>query len=121
KPTVMEFWTLAEDQWFQSGLTKEREFVSKRAEVARKNGLQGARPKQLENRGSENPSGSARATQPKAPSPNPSPNAAARRSADGFLYARVLDAADVNGNCQPCLIAGIGPGTPLLDAGHALE
>lgn len=73
KPRVMAFWTLAEDRWSQSRLSREREYVSKRAEVARKNGKQGGRPKSLETNGSENPDGSVRDSKPKAPSPSPKP------------------------------------------------
>lgn len=73
KPTVMAFWTLAEDHWCQSRLTRERDFVSKRAEVARQNGKLGGRPKPMETHGSDNPMGSARDTQPKAPNPSPNP------------------------------------------------
>jgi uncharacterized protein YdaU (DUF1376 family) len=73
KPTVMEFWTLAEGFWVQKRLSKERDVVSKRAEVARKNGEQGGRPKSLENNNSANPAGSSRVTQQKAPIPIPIP------------------------------------------------
>lgn len=72
KPKVMAFWTLAEDQWSQSRLSREREFVSKRAEVARQNGKHGGRPKTLKTLATDNPPGSVRVTQPKAPSPSPS-------------------------------------------------
>lgn len=73
KPVVMAFWTLAEDQWSQSRLSREREYVSKRAEVARENGKRGGRPKPLESRGSENPAGSEWVSQTKAPNPSPKP------------------------------------------------
>lgn len=71
KPAVMEFWTLQDGFWTQKRLSKERDVVSKRAEVARQNGKQGGRPKSLENNGLENQTGSAGDTQQKAPNPNP--------------------------------------------------
>ena len=74
KPAVMEFWTLDEGFWLQKRLTKEREFVSKRAEVNRANGKHGGRPKSLENNDAANPAGSSRVSETKAPTPNPSPN-----------------------------------------------
>lgn len=73
KPTVMEFWTLAEGIWTQKRLSKERDIVSKRADVARRNGEQGGRPKSLENNEAANPAGSPRVTQKKAPIPIPIP------------------------------------------------
>lgn len=74
KPKVMAFWTLAEDQWSQSRLSKERKFVSKRAEIARQNGKQGGRPKSLRTLAPVNPPGSGRVTQTKAPNPSPNPS-----------------------------------------------
>lgn len=74
KPTVMEFWSLQSGFWMQKRLSREREFVSKRAEVARQNGLQGGRPKSLENKETANPAGSSWGTQQKAPIPIPIPN-----------------------------------------------
>lgn len=71
KPTVMEFWTLSDGFWLQKRLTKERGIVSKRAEVARENGQQGGRPKSLKINEAENPVGSLRVSQEKAPNPNP--------------------------------------------------
>lgn len=73
KSTVLEFWTLDDGFWTQKRLSKEREFVSKRAEVARENGQQGGRPKSLKDKETANPAGSPRATQQKAPNPNPNP------------------------------------------------
>jgi uncharacterized protein YdaU (DUF1376 family) len=73
KPAVMEFWTLADGFWAQKRLSKERDVVSKRAEVARENGKQGGRPKSLENNDAGNPAGSARVAQQKAPNPIPNP------------------------------------------------
>lgn len=73
KPTVMEFWTLTEGFWVQKRLSKERDVVSKRAEVARKNGEQGGRPKSLEINDEPNPAGSPRVPQQKAPIPIPIP------------------------------------------------
>lgn len=73
KPSVMEFWTLADGFWVQKRLSKERDVVSKRAEVARENGKQGGRPKPLENNNAGNPAGSAWVSQQKAPNPNPNP------------------------------------------------
>jgi uncharacterized protein YdaU (DUF1376 family) len=70
KPRIMErFWTLADGFWTQKRLTKERDIVSKRAAVARENGARGGRPKSLENDETENPAGSSRVTQKKAPNP----------------------------------------------------
>jgi uncharacterized protein YdaU (DUF1376 family) len=71
KPSIMEFWTLQDGFWMQKRLSKERDIVSKRAEVARQNGLHGGRPKSLENNESQNPAGSLRVAQKKAPNPNP--------------------------------------------------
>lgn len=73
KPAVMEFWTLAEGFWSQKRLSKEREFVSKRAEVNRRNGEQGGRPKSLKNNDTQNPAGSVRVSETKAPTPTPIP------------------------------------------------
>jgi uncharacterized protein YdaU (DUF1376 family) len=74
KAEVMAFWTLAGGGWTQKRLLKEREIVSKRAEVARENGKRGGRPKSLKDNTSDNPAGLSRATQEKAPNPNPSKN-----------------------------------------------
>jgi len=71
KSAVMEFWALEDGFWTQKRLSKEREIVSKRAEVARQNGVHGGRPKSLENNDTGNPAGSSRVTQKKAPNPNP--------------------------------------------------
>jgi uncharacterized protein YdaU (DUF1376 family) len=71
KPVVMEFWTLQDGFWTQKRLSKERDVVSKRAEVARQNGKHGGRPKSLENNGPAHPTSSVRDTQWKAPNPNP--------------------------------------------------
>lgn len=71
KPLVMEFWRLEDGSWLQGRLLKERDIVSKRAEVARENGKHGGRPKSLENNDTANPQGFSRATQQKAPNPNP--------------------------------------------------
>lgn len=73
KPAVMEFWTLADGFWSQKRLSKEREFVSKRAEVNRRNGEQGGRPKSLKNNDTQNPAGSVRVSETKAPNPTPTP------------------------------------------------
>jgi len=73
KPTIMEFWTLEAGFWSQKRLSKEREFVSKRAEVNRKNGEQGGRPKSLKNNDLPNPAGSVRVSETKAPNPSPNP------------------------------------------------
>ena len=73
KPVVMEFWTLVDGFWSQKRLSKERDVVSKRAEVARENGQQGGRPKSLENNDADNPTGAARVDQKKAPNPIPNP------------------------------------------------
>lgn len=62
-----EFWTLNDGFWTQKRLSKEREIVSKRAEVARDNGKLGGRPKSLENNETGNPVGSPSLTQKKAP------------------------------------------------------
>jgi uncharacterized protein YdaU (DUF1376 family) len=71
KPVVMEFWVLQDGFWTQKRLSKERDVVSKRAEVARQNGKHGGRPKSLENKELENQAGSLRDTQQKAPNPIP--------------------------------------------------
>jgi uncharacterized protein YdaU (DUF1376 family) len=131
KPTVMAFWTLAEDQWSQSRLTREREFVSKRADVARRNGATGGRPKTLNSNGSDNPAGSTRVTQTKAPSPNPSPKVeteasqhwtAARPKADE-LQRLLFDAAGISGfrdERHPRLL-DLSPIYGLIDAGYELH
>lgn len=67
KPSVMEFWDLAEGYWTQKRLVLERDKVSKRAEAARENGAQGGRPKSLNNQDPPNPTGSGRVTQKKPP------------------------------------------------------
>ena len=69
KPTIMEFWTHDGGFWIQRRLSKEREIVSKRAEVARHNGQQGGRPNSLNNNDRENPVGSSRVSREKAPIP----------------------------------------------------
>jgi uncharacterized protein YdaU (DUF1376 family) len=73
KPAVMEFWILEGGFWTQKRLSKERDHVSKRADVARQNGKQGGRPKSLENNNTGNPEGSSRVSQTKAPNPSPNP------------------------------------------------
>jgi uncharacterized protein YdaU (DUF1376 family) len=88
KPTVMEFWTLADGAWTQKRLSKEREIVSKRAEVARRNGEQGGRPKSLENHESHNPAGSSRVTQKKAPIPIPIPKEEEHSETSSLRVAR---------------------------------
>jgi uncharacterized protein YdaU (DUF1376 family) len=80
KATVLEFWALESGFWTQKRLSKEREIVSKRAEVARQNGVHGGRPKSLENDDPPNPTGSARDTQTKAPNPNPISKGSSLRS-----------------------------------------
>jgi uncharacterized protein YdaU (DUF1376 family) len=71
KPTVMDFWVLAEGFWTQKRLLSEHEKVCKHAESARQNGKHGGRPKSLKHNGRDNPAGSSWATQRKAPNPNP--------------------------------------------------
>jgi uncharacterized protein YdaU (DUF1376 family) len=88
KPAVMDFWELHDGTWTQKRLTKEREIVSKRAEVARQNGQHGGRPKPLKNKDADNPEGSLRVSQTKAPNPNP------RRDEDDDDDARARDRAD---------------------------
>lgn len=73
KPTVLEFWSLADGFWTQKRLSKERDIVSKRAEAARENGKQGGRPKSLELLDAGNPTGSSQVSGAKAPNPNPNP------------------------------------------------
>lgn len=122
KPTIMEFWTPESGTWTQRRLAKEREFVSKRAEVARENGKQGGRPKSLKNKPPENPTGSARVTQTKAPNPNPNPIAAAQHTgaAPRFLLDRLFEAAGFEAN-PPLWAANIGPITDLIAQGYDLE
>lgn len=126
KPTVMAFWTLAEDQWSQSRLVREREYVSKRAEVARANGAKGGRPKPLNPNGSENPAGSTRVTQPKAPNPSPKPTViepiaqqpnAARSEG---LFDKLCDAAGIKGNPHPGLV-NLAIIIGMLNGGFDLE
>ena len=71
KPAVMEFWTVGDGFWTQKRLSKEREFVSKRAEVNRRNGEHGGRPKSLISLNAANPAGSVRVSETKAPNPTP--------------------------------------------------
>lgn len=133
KPRVMAFWTLAEDQWSQTRLSKEREYVSKRAEVARKNGKQGGRPKSLETSGSENPAGSARDSKPKAPNPNPNPTViepiaqrtvpAAPRTKWDELQDQLLAAAGLAGfrDERNPKLANLAPIRGLMEQGYSLE
>jgi uncharacterized protein YdaU (DUF1376 family) len=74
KPQVMEFWTFSDGFWTQKRLTKEREFASKRANTARVNGARGGRPKLLNFKEAENPTGFPAATNGEAPNPNPNPS-----------------------------------------------
>jgi hypothetical protein len=130
KPRVMAFWTLAEDQWSQSRLSREREFVSKRAEVARENGKLGGRPKALISPATDNPPGSVRVTQPKAPNPNPSfiepivqRTTAARAAPLDGLLDQLLEANGVSGfreERNPGL-ANLAPILGLIKAGFSLE
>jgi uncharacterized protein YdaU (DUF1376 family) len=64
KPIVMDFWTLGPDGWAQKRLSKEREYVSKRAEISRQNGAAGGRPKSLTSKELQNPAGGLEQTQP---------------------------------------------------------
>lgn len=73
KPIVMSFWTSENGTWTQKRLAQEREFVSKRAEVAKANGAHGGRPNALKNMEVDNPAGSPRVSREKAPSPSPKP------------------------------------------------
>lgn len=97
KPTVMEFWTLTDGVWTQKRLLKEREIVSKRAEVSRENGKHGGRPKSLKSNDQDNPAGSSRVTQKKAPNPNPIEDAetivsdAAASDPKAVLFSKGLD------------------------------
>lgn len=130
KPTVMAFWTLAEDHWSQSRLSREREFVSKRADVARENGKQGGRPKPQNYNGSDNPAGSLRVTQQKAPSPKPlvkepiaqQPNAASAALPSDWLE-RSLDANGIAGFREERSIGLMNPAAivGLLEAGFDFE
>jgi uncharacterized protein YdaU (DUF1376 family) len=63
---IMGFWTLDDGRWSQKRLLKEREYVSKRAEVSRENGKQGGRPKSLKDNDAQNPAGSLEGTQPES-------------------------------------------------------
>lgn len=120
KPRVMAFWTLAEDQWSQARLSREREFVSKRADVARANGKLGGKPKRLKSNGSDNPAGSTQATQPKAPNPNPNPTAT-QQDARALPFDRLIEAASVNGTCHPNLVITIAEALAYIDKGYDLE
>lgn len=120
KPRVMGFWTLAEDQWSQARLTREREFVSKRADVARANGKLGGKPKRLKSNGSDNPAGFTQATQPKAPNPNPSPIAATQQPRV-WPVDRIIEAASANGGCQPSLVTTVGQILAYRDKGYDLD
>lgn len=89
KPIVMEFWSLDDDGfWTQKRLTKEHEQTRNRAERARENGARGGRPKSLENNEPENPAGSSRVSQAKAPNPNPNPIGSSLRSEPRDAQAR---------------------------------
>lgn len=119
KPKVMAFWTLAEDQWSQARLTREREFVSKRADVARANGKLGGKPKRLKTNGSDNPAGSARATQTKAPNPNPI--TAATQQPRAWPVDRLIEAASTNGQCHQNLVLTVSEAIAYLEKGYDLE
>lgn len=93
KPIVMEFWTLANGTWTQKRLSKERDHVSKRAEVARENGQQGGRPKPLKMHNVDNPMGSSRVSKQKAPNPNPN-DASLRSASDAAAPKKGLRLAD---------------------------
>lgn len=71
KQNVMTFWTLSEGYWTQARLLKEHAYCSKSAAVARANGKLGGRPKSLETLNPDNPAGSSRVPQQKAPIPIP--------------------------------------------------
>ncbi len=135
KPTIMEFWTPESGHWTQRRLAKEREFVSMRAEVARKNGKHGGRPKSLNTRAQENPAGSSRVSQTKAPNPNPNPieiepiaqQPIAARAAPPNRYDRLLDQlleanglANFRAEKSPGL-ANLSSIIGLLEAGYDLE
>jgi len=123
KPTIMEFWTPESGTWTQRRLAKEREYVSKRAEVARGNGSRGGRPKALKVNAAGNPAGSSRGTQQKAPNPNPNPNPREeeKQRAPAFAYDRLIEAASARGPCHPNLVLGILPIMDLIGLGFDLE
>lgn len=73
KATVMSFWSLKDGRWFQSRLSRERQFVEERSEKRRDAGKQGGRPKSLKNQEPEKANGSQEESKPKAPNPNPIP------------------------------------------------
>lgn len=126
RPKVMAFWTLADGYWTQSRLRRERDFVSKRAEVARQNGARGGRPKELNSNGSDNPAGSARVTQQKAPSPKPTviePIAQQTMPRDASVLERLFEAAGMAGfreERHPGLLK-IHPVVALIEKGYSLE
>jgi uncharacterized protein YdaU (DUF1376 family) len=122
KPTIMEFWTPESGTWTQRRLAREREYVSKRAEVARENGKHGGRPKRLKSQGSENPAGKLQVTQTKAPNPSPNPIAAAQHkgAAPPLLADRLFEAMGFPSN-PPIWAANIGPITDLIAQGYDLE
>lgn len=133
KPRVMAFWTLAEDRWSQSRLSKERDFVSKRAEVARENGKRGGRPKSQETSGSDNPVGSERVSQQKAPNPSPNPTVkepiaqqtipAAPRTRWDELQDKCLEAAGLSGfrDERNPKLANLSAIRGLIEQGYSLE
>lgn len=100
KPSVMEFWTLADGFWTQKRLSSERDKVSKFAEVARRNGAHGGRPKSLKNNDGENPKGSVDETQSKAPNPNPNPIPSETSSLRDRARERASTASPNPGNGQ---------------------
>lgn len=122
KPTIMEFWTPESGTWTQRRLAKEREYVSTRAEVARKNGKHGGRPKALKTKGSENPAGKLNVTQTKAPNPNPNPSTAAQYTgaAPRFIVDKLFEAMGFDAN-PPLWAVNIGPITDLIAQGYDLD
>jgi len=120
KPTIMEFWTPESGTWIQRRLAKEREYVSKRAEVARYNGARGGRPKSLKANALENPAGSSWGTQQKAPNPNPNPIAATQQMR-AWPVDRIIEAASVNGGCQPSLITSVAQILAYQEKGYDLD
>ncbi|NBJ13321.1 YdaU family protein [Microvirga arsenatis] len=90
KAAVMAFWRLENGRWFQSRLSRERQFVEEKVEKRRNAGKQGGRPKSLKNQEPEKANGSQEKSKPKAPTPTPILPTEERGRVPANMQARML-------------------------------
>lgn len=120
---VLSFWRLEDGFWHQPRLTKEYEFVRRRASVNSENGRLGGRPKQSKAPGAAPVAAkqtvSSGLSESKAPTPTPIPTSTAKPDSHR-LEAVLRDAAGWANDPSPNLFV-TGPIEALIEAGASLE